>query len=75
MNSKILVITPFSCSIEIENTSNVISPYYSLEKYDVYVNGELKLQQNNTNVFSIYELNPSTDYHVEIKFLNEVLSL
>ena len=75
MKAKLLVITPFSCTIELDEDSSVLSPYYSSQNFDVYINGNLKFIQNNLNVFSIYDLEPNKDYLVELKFSTETISL
>ena len=41
-------------------------PYYAQESYDVSVNGAPALKGVRTNVFSLFDLTPATDYEVSI---------
>lgn len=57
---KPVFISSTSACFEMENST----PYYSPESYKVLLNGEEKLNQN-TNVFSLFDLTPDTEYTVE----------
>jgi polygalacturonase len=59
---KILFVSPVSVTIELEN--NEI--YFSKEKYDVLVNSKVALKDVDTNVFSLFELTPNTEYVVSV---------
>lgn len=56
---KILAITSRSVTLELDSAS----PYYSLEEYAVSVNGKY-LRSEQRNVFSVFGLEPETDYAV-----------
>ena len=57
-----LYVSSVSACFELENTS----PYYAETAFDVSVNGAPALQGVRTNVFSLFELTPNTEYTVEI---------
>ena len=52
-----------SAVFELVNTTC----YYSPESFDVFLNGSPVLTGQTTNVFSLYDLEPSTRYRVEVK--------
>ena len=60
----ILYVGSSSACLEVENSC----PYYAPETYDVLLNGEVISTGNTTNVFSVYNLSPDTDYEVEMRF-------
>ena len=60
MKSNVIFKSCASVSIELDN----LNPYYSGFKYDVYLNGELKLKDVTTNVFSLYDLKADTEYKI-----------
>lgn len=55
----ILLITPTSVSVELENTD-----CYSTDSYHVILNG-LSMGKKNLNSFSLYDLQPGRDYTLE----------
>ena len=57
-----LYISSVSACFELENTA----PYYSDSAYDVTVNGAPALMGERTNVFSLFNLMPDTEYVVAI---------
>ena len=59
---KLIYLSSVSATFELVNNDI----YYSKEKYDVFLNGKLVLSQINTNVFSLYDLTPNTEYVVKI---------
>lgn len=59
---KVLYISSVSATLELDNQDI----YYSSEKYDVILNGEKVLMGVNTNVFSLYNLTPNTNYKVMV---------
>ncbi len=57
-----LYVSSVSACFELENTS----PYYAENAFDVNVNGALALTGVRTNVFSLFDLKPGTDYTVAV---------
>ncbi len=57
-----LYVSSVSACFELENTS----PYYAEDAFDVTVNGAPALQGVRTNVFSLFDLRPGTEYAVAI---------
>ncbi len=57
---KQLFVSSVSACFELENNS----PYYSPEKYTVKLNGKT-VGEFDTNVFSLFDLTPATEYKVE----------
>ncbi len=57
-----LYVSSVSACFELENTS----PYYAETAFDVNVNGALALTGVRTNVFSLFDLKPGTDYTVAV---------
>ncbi len=57
-----LYVSSVSACFELENTS----PYFAEETFDVTVNGAPALKGVRTNVFSLFELCPGTEYLVTI---------
>ena len=57
----ILYTGSVSACFELENNF----PYYAAEEYKVTLNGK-ELFSANTNVFSLYDLKPNTDYTLEV---------
>ncbi|MFA5525859.1 MAG: glycoside hydrolase family 28 protein [Acholeplasmataceae bacterium] len=51
-----------SVSIELDNQDI----YFAKEAYDVYLDHKLVLSKVRTNVFSIYHLEPDTNYHLKV---------
>ncbi len=62
MKFHVLYISSVSASFELENTS----AYYAQETYDVTVNGAPAAQGVRTNVFSLFDLKPGTEYCVGV---------
>ena len=67
MKANVIFLGQRSVTIELDNKL----PYYSDEMYDVYVNGVKYEEKVQLNVYSIYNLEPSTNYSVEYCFKNE----
>ncbi len=44
--------------------------YYAPQKFDVIVNGETVVKDKDTNVFSIFNLSPNTEYEVKTSLSN-----
>ena len=57
-----LYVSSVSACFELENTS----PYYAEDAFDVTVNGAPALKGVRTNVFSLFDLNPETEYTVTV---------
>lgn len=57
-----LFISSVSACFELENTA----PYYADAAYDVTVNGAPALLGVRTNVFSLFDLKPETEYRVAV---------
>ena len=57
-----LYVSSVSACFELENTS----PYYAEEAFDVTVNGAPALEGVRTNVFSLFDLKPETEYTVAV---------
>ncbi len=57
-----LFVSSVSACFELENTA----PYYAEENYDVTVNGAPALLGVRTNVFSLFDLQPETQYVVAV---------
>ena len=55
-----LFVSCSSACFELENTN----PYYSPEKYKVVLNGKTLDEEKDCNVFSLYNLEPDTEYTV-----------
>ncbi|MDE7083822.1 MAG: hypothetical protein K2O81_01105 [Clostridia bacterium] len=71
---KILAVTSRSVTAEIGNNS----PYYSAQKYAVYLNG-VQVKEEERNVFSLFGLKPDSNYEIEangerVKFKTETES-
>ncbi len=62
MKFHILYASSVSACFELENTS----PYYAEECFDVTVNGALAIKGVRTNVFSLFDLQPGTEYTIAI---------
>ena len=62
MKFHILYVSSVSACFELESTA----PYYAEACYDVTVNGAPALQGVRTNVFSLFGLQPGTEYTAEI---------
>lgn len=60
---RILYAGSSSACLELQSTT----PYYSAEAYKVLVNGEEAFSAN-TNVFSLYDLKPDTEYTVVVRY-------
>jgi polygalacturonase len=58
---KKLFVSSTSACFELENTN----PYYSPEKYSVLLNGKVQGDKKDSNVFSVFNLTPDTEYTVE----------
>ena len=57
-----LFVSSVSACFELENTA----PYYAESEYDVTVNGAPALMGVRTNVFSLFDLKPGTEYTVAV---------
>lgn len=60
---KILYAGSSSACFELQSTT----PYYAEEPYKVFL-GEKEVLSSNTNVFSVYELTPDTEYTAIVRF-------
>lgn len=58
---KKLFVSSVSACFELKNSK----PYYSPEKYRVIVNGKEEKTECDTNVFSLFNLEPDTEYTVQ----------
>lgn len=59
---KVLYVSSVSATLELVNQDI----YYSSKEYDVILNGQKVLSNVKTNVFSLYNLNPNTNYKVVV---------
>lgn len=59
---KILYVSSVSATLELDNQDI----YYSSKEYDVFLNGGKVLKNVKTNVFSLYNLTPNTNYQVVV---------
>ncbi len=57
-----LFVSSTSACFELGNTN----PYYSPEKYRVYLNGKAVGGERESNVFSLFGLDPDTEYEVSV---------
>ncbi|MDO4960529.1 MAG: glycoside hydrolase family 28 protein [Eubacteriales bacterium] len=57
-----LFISSVSACFELCNTA----PYYAEQSYDVELNGKKVLSSVKTNVFSLFDLEPDTEYEVSV---------
>ena len=57
-----LYVSSVSACFELENTS----PYYAENAFDVTVNGAPALKGVRTNVFSVFDLTPGTEYSIAV---------
>ena len=62
MKFHLLYVSSVSACFELENTS----PYYAGDTFEVTVNGAPALEGVRTNVFSLFDLQPATEYCVAI---------
>ncbi len=62
MKFHILYVSSVSACFELDNSA----PYYAEENYDVSVNGAPALLGVRTNVFSLFDLQPGTEYTVAV---------
>jgi polygalacturonase len=62
MKFHVLYVSSVSACFELENSA----PYYAEENYDVYVNGSPALLGVRTNVFSLFDLQPETEYTIAV---------
>ena len=65
---KLLCLSCVSATFELDNKDI----YYSKEKYDVFLDDKKVLSDVKTNVFSLYNLSPNTNYVVQVN--NRVFS-
>lgn len=61
MDFNIIYKTSRSATIELINND-----IYNTEPYNIYLNNELYKEQVDTNVFSIYNLNPNSLYEIKV---------
>lgn len=66
MNFKIILKTSTSITVEIENNTVLYC-----DKYNVYLNEKLVKENEEKNVFSLYNLKPMTKYSLTIESNNE----
>ena len=62
MKFQTLYVSSVSACFELENTA----PYYAESSYDVTVNGAPALLGVRTNVFSLFDLKPNTEYQISV---------
>lgn len=62
MKFRNLYVSSVSACFELENDA----PYYADEAFDVQLNGALALAGVRTNVFSLFNLKPATEYSVTV---------
>lgn len=62
MSFHCLFASSVSACFELDNTS----PYYAPEPYDVLLDGKAALRGVNTNVFSLFGLEPGKDYTAQV---------
>lgn len=62
MKFHVLYVSSVSACFELENAA----PYYAEECYDVSLNGSPALLGVRTNVFSLFDLQPGTEYTVAV---------
>ncbi len=58
----VIKVSPVSVSFELNNDK----AYYSGEKKDIYVNGNLYRKDEDRNVFTVFDLEPDTEYAIRI---------
>lgn len=58
---KVLSVTSRTITLELDNNL----PYYNDFEFDIYLNSNF-LRKEKTNVFTIYNLNPDTEYLIEV---------
>src|SRR5574344_1057960 len=59
---KLLFVSCISVCVELDNNE----AYFAPDIYDVYLNHKMLLKGVKTNVFSIYDLKPDTNYEIEV---------
>lgn len=59
---KLLFVSSTSACFELQNKN----PYYSPVAYQVVLNGKVQEGEHNENVFSLFDLQPDTEYTVEV---------
>jgi len=69
MKFNCIFVSPTSACFELDNKEI----YYSNKKYDVYVNDKLTLKDVNTNVFSLYDLEPDKEYSIKVD--NDIINI
>ena len=62
MNVNSLFISSVSATFELDNKEI----YYNSKPFNVYLNDELVLEGENRNVFSLFNLKPSTEYTLRL---------
>jgi len=67
MNFHLLFVSSVSACFELENTA----PYYAAVEYNVLLNGAPALTGMRTNVFSLFNLHPDTEYEVSVESSGE----
>lgn len=60
---ELILITSRSITVEINNNL----PYYAKEDFAVYLNGEVIIECEKKNVFSVYNLLPNSSYEICVK--------
>ena len=70
MKFNVIVKTATSLTIELVNQDVITSSI----AYDVYLNGEVILEKNRQNVFSLYNLTPNTEYYIKIVAENDEIA-
>ena len=69
MKIKAIYISSCSAVLEIQNSLCFYTPI----EYDVYLNNKIAKQNINTNVFSIYNLFPDTEYEIATTLSDETI--
>jgi len=67
---KLLDVSPVTATLEINNEGD----YFTSNPYNVFLDNEIILKKVNTNVFTIYDLKPDTQYKVTINKQNFVFN-
>ncbi|MDE6373517.1 MAG: hypothetical protein K2L72_03370 [Clostridia bacterium] len=62
---KILALTARSATVELDGSS----PYYRPSQFVIYLNGE-EVRSEKRNVFSLFGLQPCTEYKIESRRSN-----
>ena len=58
----VIQVSPVSISFELVNEN----PYYAEKSFDIYVDGRLYRQNENRNIFTVFDLEPDREYEFRI---------